>query len=215
MKGFDFFNGYNDKTIHSMLRDQESLIIQHQKNIFSTGDGMARYFQHHEQQDICFIAAFLAGSTLDDDLGKLAFSFVRIKGYYDTKKDSYAVFNTVEDSNMFFNVMKKLGSKYQQNNILMVPKKGTGLPFLYYFKDGSVKEADRDTPEILDEMVGEYFSQLNGKKFRYPFTWSQVNLDLSGLVPLRSGMACMVTVGMRESIHGYKFSINNAVKPAV
>ena len=228
-QGYSIFNHYNSRSVHSRMKAYEMSVLQEQKLILSSGSGIAHYFQYHEKQDICFISEKRNKSRnnlpvvslndlprevndLEHDLLNLAFSFVKIKGHYETREDSFAVFNTVEDSNMFFNAMKKLGGKFKQKSILMVPKKGTGLPFIYYFKDGSVKEADKDTPEIFDGMVETYFSQLKSRKFKDPFTWSQVKLDISDLMPRRSGMACMVTVGMRESIQGFKYTIDNAVR---
>jgi len=60
--------------------------------------------------------------------------------------------------------MKKLAAKFKQNSIFIVPMKGTGLPYLYYLKDGSIEKADSDTPEVFDNMAEKYFSQLNGQK---------------------------------------------------
>ena len=111
---------------------------------------------------------------------------------------------------MFFTGMKKLGAKYQQKSILMIPRKGTELPFLYYFEDNRIHKAESDTPQALEKLTDGYFSMVNVKKFDFDFKFSSANLDLSGFYPRRSGMACMVTIGKRQSLLGIKYSIANA-----
>ena len=230
-RGFHIYNSFNEKgEVYRYLLKKQGEILRYQEKVFSSGVGIDRYILNHKYQDICFISAPLIEPEMEDtgygyvmrgaksELHYLEFSFTKIINMDadpdDTAKgETFAIFNTVEDYTMFFNIMKFLGQRYKQGNILMIPRKGTISPFMYYFKDGSTKKVKRDRPQNLDRMISDYFSKLHSKNYRNRFSWPSVKFDASNISPHKySGMAIMVPVGMRQTAQGYEFSRDNAVK---
>ena len=230
-RGFHIFNGYNDQgEVYRYLINKQGEILTFQKRVFSSGVGIDRYILSHEYPDICFFSApriepeieyTSSGNIMHgakSELEYMEFSFTKIIHINadpdDTAKgDSFTIFNIVEDYTMFFNIMKFMGQRYKQNSILMIPRKGTISPFIYYFKNGSTKKVKSDRPQNLNRMISDYFSGLDSKKYINRFAWSSVQFDLANIIPDKSnGMAIIVPANMRQTAQGYKFSPDNAVK---
>ena len=229
-RGFHIFNSYiGNIGVWNFLLKKEREILYYQRKIFSSGVGIDRYFLGHEYQDICFISAYFTGEEKEDtksgyvmhgpknEMEHLAFSFTKIihtdANSDDTVKgESYAIYNTVECFDMFFKIMKYLGQRYKQDSILIIPRKGTIDPFMYYFNDGSIKNVNSDRPKNLNQMISDYFYKLDSKNYINKFTWSSVKFDLTNINPRRSGMANIKSINMRQTAQGYKFSPVNAVE---
>ena len=159
------------------------------KKYFRDGEVDSLGLIHKEGDEVSEDENHRRNKSLEDLLHGIGYNFVRVLGHYDTEEHSYCVLNYVEDTARFIDDMKGAAAIWNQDSVLIVPRKGygekgkRGLPFLYYPSEGKALYAMGTSPE---EAIGKYYTLIGKDHISYPFDFSQDKV-VAGLHPIRRG----------------------------
>lgn len=128
---------------------------------------------------------------LSQVLRGIGYSYIDVSGHYGAPENTFCVLNYAEDTRRFINDMEGLAQLYNQESVLIVPKKGSlvgkGVPFLYYSETNKVQYAQSDN---VTTVVKDFFTTIGKDKFAY---------DIDTTVPMEDAFAGFVA-GVKDSL---------------
>jgi hypothetical protein len=153
--------------------------------------------RHHEGDEISPEENTNRNRSLEDLLHGIGYAFVPVMGHYGDDEHSYCVLNYVEDTRRFIDDMMGAAALWNQDSVLIVPRRGFGdfkkdsRPFLYYPKDNRVRYAKSERPVVA---ITEYYTVIGRDHIEYPFDFNipAEEIAFGGLrrvvlAPIRSG----------------------------
>lgn len=164
-----------------------------------TESSLSRIWSKTQESDCACISAFRGGLTKSENKARssqllqnllhLGYSVTKIKGSYiektedgkdiEVSEDSYFVANLGHDQRFVKNI-KKLGFKYDQDSVLIVPQGGKDA---YLFGTNTTGYPGKGVKEKVGsasygKITQEYFSRVGGRAFEFKMLKESIDYEM-------------------------------------